>query len=362
MHRTDGLLSIHHTRPGYSYKRMPLSSQLGFTLVELLVAMVIGLLVMVGASQLFIASQQNFRFQSALANMQDTGRFALDTLSRELRQTDYSGGCAPTQTTVHMRNIARASDTPLPLQAWRDASNTDFAASLNSPLANQDALAFRGGLIARTGFADASLEIASIDDSNPQITLNRDVEALFSQRLVLLQGMQSCDIFYNTSSTLNLLQKSSNGGWLGNVATTTSPGGNTGRLAYSVEQNVSLSALSSAIYYIGQDPNNANAPALMRLDISQTNPRNEVLASNVVAMRTRFLVEDQYLTPDELDETQWANIRAVRISLIVQSDQDNLRRADTLLNVGNFRGDDAFTAEDSHLYQAFTTTVTLRNR
>ncbi len=90
----------------------PSQAQAGFTLVELLVAMVIGLLVMAGATQLFISSQQSFRFQTALADMQDTGRFALDTLSRELRQADYSGGCALPQTTVHVRNIADTSSAP----------------------------------------------------------------------------------------------------------------------------------------------------------------------------------------------------------------------------------------------------------
>ncbi|MBR2513734.1 MAG: PilW family protein [Halomonas sp.] len=352
--------NLHNISAWHAYKRPLFSPQAGFTLVELLVAMVIGLLVMAGAAQLFISSQQSFRFQSALADMQDTGRFALDTLSRELRQADYSGGCAPTQTTVHLRNIASAGSTPHALEAWSDTSTTTFASHLSNPVAGQHSLGFRGALITRTGFADESLEISSVDSAQ-QLTLNRD-HNLLSGQLVLLQGMQSCDIFYNTAANPSLLQKSSSGWWLGNVAANNSPWGNAGGLAYSAEQNVSLSALSSAIYYIGQDVNNANAAALMRLDISQTTPRNEVLASNVVAMRTRFLVDEQYLSPDDLDQAQWADVRAIRISLIVQSDQDNLRRADTILNVGNFRGDDAFRAEDGRLYQAFTTTVTLRNR
>ena len=95
----------------------PQTTQAGFTLVELLVAMVIGLLVMAGATQLFISSQQSYRFQTALADMQDTGRFALDTMARELRQADYSGGCALPQTSVHLRHWADSNADALPLQA-----------------------------------------------------------------------------------------------------------------------------------------------------------------------------------------------------------------------------------------------------
>ncbi|WP_445010838.1 PilW family protein [Vreelandella stevensii] len=339
----------------------PSQAQAGFTLVELLVAMVIGLLVMAGATQLFISSQQSFRFQTALADMQDTGRFALDTLSRELRQADYSGGCALPQTTVHVRNIADTSSAPLPLQAWGDVSSADFSASLNSPLANQDVLAFRGGLIARTGFADESLEIDSID-SDQQLTLSRDVGAVFNQRLVLLQGLLNCDIFYNTSSNAGVLQKASTAGWQSNVAPNTSPWGAASGLGYQPEQTISLSALGSAIYYLGLDQSNNGIPALMRLDLSQTTPRNEIVASHVVAMRTAFLVDDDYLAVDDIDDAQWPAVRAVRITLIVQSDRPNLRNADTTLAVGNFRGDNAFTGGDGRLYQAFTTTIALRNR
>ncbi len=242
-----------------------------------------------------------------------------------------------------------------------DASSADFSASLNSPLANQDVLAFRGGLIARTGFADESLEIDSIG-SDQQLTLSRDVGAVFNQRLVLLQGLLNCDIFYNTSSNAGVLQKASTAGWQSNVAPNTSPWGAASGLGYQPEQTISLSALGSAIYYLGLDQSNNGIPALMRLDLSQTTPRNEIVASHVVAMRTAFLVDDDYLAVDDIDDAQWPAVRAVRITLIVQSDRPNLRNADTTLAVGNFRGDNAFTGGDGRLYQAFTTTIALRNR
>jgi len=339
----------------------PRTTQAGFTLVELLVAMVIGLLVMAGATQLFISSQQSYRFQTALADMQDTGRFALDMMARELRQVDYSGGCALPQTTVHMRNMADASSLPLPLQAWDTPNNHDFTASLVTPLDEQHVLAFRGGLLARTGFVDTSLEIAAID-SNQRLTLNRETDTAFHQRLVLLQGLLNCDIFYNTTSDARTLQKSAAAGWQGNVDPSESEWGEASDITYAAGQTVSLSALNSALYYIGRDANNANVPSLMRLDVSQTTPRNEVVASHVVAMRTSFLLDDAYIPPDEIDEAEWPNVRAARITLIIQSDRPNLRNADTTLAIGNFRGDNPFTGGNGRIYQAFTTTIALRNR
>ncbi|GGC93063.1 PilW family protein [Vreelandella lutescens] len=339
----------------------PQQTQAGFTLVELLVAMVIGLLVMGGATQLFISSQQSYRFQTALADMQDTGRFALDTMARELRQADYSGGCTPPQTTVHLRPWADSNEDVLPLQAWNTPSNHDFSASLMNPVAGQDVLAFRGGLIARTGFTSDSLNVTSVDN-NQQITLSRDMAGVFNNRLVLLQGLQNCDIFYNTSNSARTLQKTATAGWQGNVDPGDSEQGGENDIIYSPGQNVSLSALNSAIYYIGQDANNDNAPSLMRLDLSQTAPRNDIVASHVVAMRTAFLIDDAYVPADEVDAAEWPNVQALRITLIVQSDRPNLRNANTTLALGNFRGENAFTGGDGRIYQAFTTTVALRNR
>lgn len=339
----------------------PQHAQAGFTLVELLVAMVIGLLVMGGATQLFISSQQSYRFQTALADMQDTGRFALDTMARELRQADYSGGCAQSQMTIHLRNVEDAANAALPIQAWATPSNHDFSASLMNPVAGQDALAFRGGLIARTGFTSDSLDVTSVDN-NQQITLSRDIGGVFNNRLVLLQGLQNCDIFYNTSNDARTLQKTASAGWQSNLAPTLSDWGSNGGLTYSAGQNVSLSALNSAIYYIGQDVNNDNAPSLMRLDLSQTTPRNDIVASHVVAMRTAFLIDDAYVPAEEVDAAEWPNVQALRITLIVQSDRPNLRNANTTLALGNFRGENAFTGGDGRIYQAFTTTVSLRNR
>lgn len=324
--------------------------QSGFTLVELLVAMVIGLLVMAGATQLFISSQQSYRFQTALANMQDAGRFALDTVAQELRQADFSGGCAPSQMTNHLRNIDDTGNAHNAIQAWSDTSTSNFASQLLNPIENQHSIVFRGGLITRTGFADNSLTVSS----NSPFTLNRNVDSLYRNQLVLLQGLQTCDVFYNASNSDSVLQKATGAGWLGN--------NDADSIFYSVGQNVSLSALNSALYYIGQDPDNDVPSSLMRLNLSQRTPRNEIVASNVVAMRTAFLMDDEYLPPEQLSDAQWEDVRALRISLIVQSDQANLRRTPTSIATGNFRDDNAFTADDGRLYQAFTTTISLRNR
>jgi type IV pilus assembly protein PilW len=61
----------------------------GFTLVELMVALTIGLLLTVAVAQLFIGSRQSYATTDDAARMQENMRFAYDVLSRTARMAGY---------------------------------------------------------------------------------------------------------------------------------------------------------------------------------------------------------------------------------------------------------------------------------
>jgi type IV pilus assembly protein PilW len=72
--------------------RAPLTaaaSARGFSVIELLVAMTIGLILTVIIAQLFVSTRQTYTAQEEQARMQESGRFALEMLARELRQAGY---------------------------------------------------------------------------------------------------------------------------------------------------------------------------------------------------------------------------------------------------------------------------------
>jgi len=64
-------------------------SQKGFTLVEMMVAMVIGLVLVAGVVTLFISSRRSFEIDGNVARMQDEARFAMQELSRDLSMASY---------------------------------------------------------------------------------------------------------------------------------------------------------------------------------------------------------------------------------------------------------------------------------
>ena len=58
--------------------------QKGFTLVEMMVAIVIGLLLIAGTLSVFLSTKQGYRMTSGMSLMQATGRATLDLLTREI--------------------------------------------------------------------------------------------------------------------------------------------------------------------------------------------------------------------------------------------------------------------------------------
>lgn len=67
--------------------------QRGLSLVEVMVAMGIGLLLIAGVTQLFIGSNQNFIVKESVSRIQEDVRFAMDRFQRDLRMAGFQG-CA----------------------------------------------------------------------------------------------------------------------------------------------------------------------------------------------------------------------------------------------------------------------------
>ncbi|MDH5254845.1 MAG: PilW family protein [Gammaproteobacteria bacterium] len=71
--------------------RRAATAQRGMTLIELTVAMAIGLFLIGGALYVYSQSKNTYRASDSLARLQETARFALDTLEPDIRLARYWG-------------------------------------------------------------------------------------------------------------------------------------------------------------------------------------------------------------------------------------------------------------------------------
>lgn len=159
-------------------KLSPLSMSLprrqnGVTLIELLVALALGLAVLVGLSAVYVAAKQAFRFQETAGRLQEDATFALEIIARDLRMAGYAG-CrgvdpvtpTPTVAPYYYPNLTLAAastggiDGPNPLATVEPAN----AMVTMQPLSPQNFL--RGfDNVPSTMFATANIPTTSSTDS-----------------------------------------------------------------------------------------------------------------------------------------------------------------------------------------------------
>ncbi|RFC35371.1 MAG: type IV pilus assembly protein PilW [Candidatus Nitrotoga sp. SPKER] len=76
------LSSLHKATPQLDIPK----HQAGFSLVELMIAITLGLIVLLAVGSIYIGSRQTYRVQEDNARLQEAGRYALEVLGRSIRQ------------------------------------------------------------------------------------------------------------------------------------------------------------------------------------------------------------------------------------------------------------------------------------
>jgi type IV pilus assembly protein PilW len=67
------------------------TAQSGMTLIELMVALAIGMFLMIGAMTVFMQSRTTFRVTESISRLQENARFALEALESDVRMAQYWG-------------------------------------------------------------------------------------------------------------------------------------------------------------------------------------------------------------------------------------------------------------------------------
>jgi len=75
-------------KPHYSHRRI----QRGVSLIEIMVALVIGSVLTAGVINLFLSSKQSYRIQESTTELQENARFALQVMDYGVRMADHWGG------------------------------------------------------------------------------------------------------------------------------------------------------------------------------------------------------------------------------------------------------------------------------
>jgi type IV pilus assembly protein PilW len=82
-------MNANHTAAGKLMQASRVAVQAGLTLIELMIAIVLGMLVVLAAIALLLSTKTTYTHQDDATRLEDTGRYALEIVTRALHQTAY---------------------------------------------------------------------------------------------------------------------------------------------------------------------------------------------------------------------------------------------------------------------------------
>jgi len=332
--------------------------QLGMSLVELMVALVISLFLLAGIVQVYLANRTSYTFSESISRIQENGRFALDIVTQDLRMAGFFG-CAifdPTDTTSLVNNLN-------PAGAGYDPAIHDFfgqgllAGTENDGLNGSDSITLRGAKPAQVNVyppynvsTSAMIHVTTNDSIQPD-------------DIVMVTNCRGGDIFQvtnktnSTKSSQQAIVHNTGVGSPGNYNPDSCKGGNAHCLSQTYGSDASMFELQAVTYSIAVGA--SGEPALWRSE----NGTNVELIDGIEQMQILYGVDtdnddfaNQYVVSTAVPDM--LTVMSVQLMLLVRSDSDGVTED---AQVYNYNGVNTIAA-DQRLRQVFSTTIALRNR
>jgi len=354
------------------------SSQQGLTLIELMIALTLGLIAIGALVAVFMSSNLNYRQNEALATVQDNARFALDALSRDLAMAGYWGGIRPLDAAINLKVSAAARSAVAKASAAGDCGPASQGANDYWLFDVRTPVVFRNNTLGSSSIAsDFTCLSTSIFQPNSDVLVIRRVsgQAIFS---IDANGTRTPATAETTPNRFYVRTNQSTG-TLYRAGTTFTLSGPTdcpdssgvSSICTPTTNPVQVYAYTPQIYYVRNYARNAGdgVPMLCRyyLDDTLATPKmvEDCLAEGVENLQIEWGIStdgsgvvNNYLTNPQPDDLQRAI--TARIHILVRAPSRNTTASG---DAKTFKLGDApdQTSSDGVLRRVFTTTVQLKN-
>jgi len=353
----------------------------GFSLVELMIALLLAMIVTAGVISVFVGSRSAFQATSGTAALTESGRFALNFIANSVRSAGYMG-CT---TASHIQGILNAGATALPYSfneslGGYEASNTgatsaytvatppvtadaivgDWTTNPSGPLdAALSGLPLKNNdvLVVRSTLRNAqSVYVSSIVDGAAQFTVNTQ-GPLANGQIAVISDCAKGALFQITSVTVgaNAVVRHNAGGTPGNAAAA---------FPISFSTGSQVTPVDSVVYYIGRGADGDGA--LFSYDLNATNTFTaSELVSDIEAMQILYGLDSNstqivssYVTADQVID--FNTVMSVKIAVLAASAPGSAHPTAAPI-IYNLLGTQVSAPIDTRARQVFEATIAVRN-
>lgn len=348
----------------------------GLSLVELMVALTIGLIILAAVSRLFVSSRSTYNLEESLARVQESGRFAMEFLAQDIRMAGYAGCSANLSSGSTANHVSPATSAnnfnPDGIAGYKYTCSGTCSGARTEWTPELPAEYFPTGSVSALTSTDVIViqraDTISTHLSGNLSTQNANIQ-VFSTAGVLSNVQAGDVLMVSDCSGADIFQATNIGSGTGTTTIAHSAAGNTSpNLSKTYNANAEIMKLITRIYFIGRRSNNtANPPALFRRELANNNSLSTYeLVEGIEVMRLSY-GEDTDTTGDKVPNiyrdpssvSNWRRVMSARVGLLVKT-LDNVDR-DPDTRTYDVAGNTAGPYNDNVRRRAFNSTIQLRN-
>lgn len=317
-----------HPRPSRSSRPRPRRAR-GLSLVELMIAMLLGTIVVGSAGAIFISNRQTYRATESLGRVQESGRMSFELMARDIRE----GAGNPCGKNLPIANVL-------------DNSATNWWSNWNSGITGYDGaiatpgLPFGAAAQQRVPGTDA-IELKSADSSTMTTVVDHNppaaefrintVDHVFQDEDILM----ACDNRQASIFQVTNASPGTNTTIVHNRGGSANPGNCTKGLGFPVDcssplgtpyaygPNSRLMRLHAVRWYIGVNPNGGNSlfRSTMTSSTGTITAQPQEIVEGVDNMVLQYLIRDtgNYVDAIAIPANRWRDVVAVRVRLNLSS-------------------------------------------
>jgi type IV pilus assembly protein PilW len=310
-------MSNRHFARLVSYRRAA-----GLTLVEMMIALVLGLMVVGVAIGIFFSNRQTYRATETLGRVQENARTAFELMARDVREAAGN----PCVNNLPIANVltGAASNWWTNIPSW-DAGIVGYEDDVSFP-----STSFGTGNAQRLSGTDA-IQLISGDDSVAtisghntagfQFTLNTANHGYSTGDIMMACNSRQASIFQASAVSGNTVSHAAGGGNCTGALGVPVTCGATPVFEFSAPNSVMV-RLHSTRWYLGNNTRGTRSLWQSRLEGSAVSTQE--IADGVEDMQITYLMRNgtEYVDAEDVNAVAngWANVIATRIQLTLQGD------------------------------------------
>jgi type IV pilus assembly protein PilW len=338
-----------------------MQKQLGLSLVELMISITLGLILMAGVVQMFASSMVTFKSQQSISRIQETGRLAIEFMSKDIRAAG-NYGCGKLDPANPVKALQNGSldmgglhrDFNVSIQGYNSVSDIPSPLTAATALGMASVAAGQNIIVVRSAL-DVGLPVTRLneDDKVFAFTSQTDVVNNCVEGVCIGAAVVVGDCYGARAFKVSDLAVTTGEVTITPVAST--PAWDSTNIPEQFKTG-EVAPLKTVVYFIANGT--SGSPSLFQR--TNTDANAVELLEGVERMNisyARSVSRETYSTASIIG-TNWADVVSVRIELVVRGSNSNAVDFPQPYTLSS----GTVTPTDKYMRQVFSTTINLRNR